>query len=97
MDCKSLKKGFSDNQKNLLKKIKKNSKNLKTHARNMVIIPEMEGKTIKVHNGKDFVAVIITKEMLGQRLGQFALSRKVVGHSAPGIGATKSSSSMSVK
>lgn len=73
------------------------NKPLRTHSREMVIIPAMIGKTIGVHNGKEFVRVDVTEEMLGHRLGEFALTRKITKHGAAGVGATKSSASRSVK
>lgn len=94
---RSLKRGFTDLQKKLLIKIDKNDKNIKTHCRDMIIIPKMIGLTIKVHNGKEFTPVVITAEMLGHYLGEFVMTRKKVMHSAPGIGATRSSASVSVK
>ena len=72
------------------KKTSRNKK-IKTHLRDMVIIPEFVGLTIGVHNGKDFVNVEITENMLGHRLGEFADTRKRVNHSDPGVGATRSS------
>ena len=63
----------------------------------MIIIPDMIDKTIKVHNGKEFVQLIIMPEMLGHRLGEFSLTRKKISHSAPGVGATRSSSAVSVR
>ena len=92
-----LKRGLTEQQKILLKKIKKNKGNIETQCRDMIILPEMIGKTIKVHRGKDFFPVIIIEEMIGHYLGEFALTRKRVEHSAPGIGATKSSAALSVK
>ncbi|MEM3373829.1 MAG: 30S ribosomal protein S19 [Candidatus Woesearchaeota archaeon] len=94
---RSLKRGLTDEQKKLMEKIKNNDSDIKTHARDMVIIPEMLGKTIKVYNGKEYVPVIITEEMLGHFLGEFSLTRKRVMHNAPGVGATKSSASVSVR
>ncbi len=94
---RSLKRGFTDLQKKLLKKIDKNEKNIKTHCRDMVIIPKMIGLTIRVHNGKEFVPIIIQPEMIGHYLGEFAQTRRKVSHSAPGIGATRSSASVSVR
>ena len=95
---RSLKRGFTDQQKILLKRIRAKKGNIKTHCRDMLILPEMVGLTIKVHNGrKEFVIVAITDEMMGHCLGEFALTRKKVEHSAPGIGATKSSAALSVK
>ena len=57
----------------------------------------MLGKMIKIHNGKDFVPITITVEMLGHRLGEFAHSRKMVSHSSAGVGATRSSKAISAR
>ena len=78
-------------------KEKARNKQIKTHLREMVIVPALVGMTISIHNGKEYLPVAITEEMLGHRLGEFSLTRKKVQHGAPGIGATKSSSSLSVK
>ena len=94
---RNIKRGFTDSQKRFLEKLKSGKDNIETHCRNMIILPEMVGKNISIHNGKEFVKIFITEEMLGHRLGEFALTRKLVSHSAPGIGATRSSASMSVK
>ena len=83
--------------KRLLRKIDAGKNNIETHARDMVIVPKMIGKTIKIYNGKEFFAVLIMPEMVGHVLGEFALTRKKIAHNAPGIGATKSSSNVSVK
>lgn len=72
-------------------------KHVRTHARGMIIVPAMIGLTIYVHSGKEFAPVQIKPEMLGHRLGEFVLTRRKVEHSAPGIGATRSSAAMSVK
>ena len=93
---RSLKRGFTEGQKKLLDKLKKKDV-VKTHIRELVIIPNMIGKTVLVYNGKTFSQVIIDKEMLGHRLGEFALTRNKVSHSAPGVGATRSSSGVSVR
>jgi len=71
-------------------KINKN-KPVKTHQRNLVIVPEMVGMKINVHDGKSFFPVIITGEMLGHRLGEFSITRGRVKHGKSGIGATKGS------
>lgn len=94
---RKIKRGFTDQHKILLKKVRANEKNIETHERDMVILPEMLGSTIKVYNGKEFMPVIIEPEMIGHYLGEFVLTRKKVAHSAPGIGATRSSASLSVK
>ena len=99
---RSLKKGFTEMEKRLLVKIRKakqgkSSKIIKTHCRDMILIPEMLNLTIHVYNGKEYRPVLITMEMLGHYLGEFAQTRKKVQHSSPGIGATKSSSALSVR
>lgn len=94
---RSLKRGFTPQQKKLLKKIESGKRNLKTHCRDLVIIPQMIGLLIKVHNGKEFIPVTITAEMMGHYLGEFVLTRRAVSHGAAGIGATKSSRAVSVR
>jgi small subunit ribosomal protein S19 len=99
---RSLKRGLTESQKRLLKKIKeakigKYKKPIKTHCRDIIILPEMVGLTIMVHKGKEFLPVNITENMIGHYLGEFSLTRKRVEHSAPGVGATKSSAAASVK
>lgn len=94
---RTIKRGFTEQQKILLKKLRANEKNIETHCRDMIILPEMIGKIIKVHQGKEFVPVAVEVDMIGHYLGEFVLTRKKVSHSAPGIGATRSSASLSVK
>jgi len=53
---------------------------IKTWARASQIAPEMVGYTFGVHNGKDFVPVFVTEDMVGHRLGEFSLTRKFVRH-----------------
>ena len=72
-------------------------KPIRTHSRAIIIVPEMIGMVVFVHSGRSFEQVRISSEMIGHRLGEFALTRKPVGHGAAGIGATRSSASRSVK
>ena len=65
------------------------NKSIKTHNRSLIIVPKMVGKTIGVHNGKEFVRVIISEEMLGHRLGEFSMTRKIAKHTSVGGGAKK--------
>ena len=65
------------------------NKPIKTHDRSLVIVPRMVGNTIGVHNGKEFVKVVIVEEMLGHRLGEFAMTRKIAKHTSIGGGAKK--------
>ncbi|MBI2105698.1 30S ribosomal protein S19 [Candidatus Woesearchaeota archaeon] len=94
---RSLNRGLNDKYKNLLRKLKVSKKPVKTHLRDAVVIPEMVGKIIHVHNGKEYAVVRIEQDMIGHYLGEFALTRKSIKHSAPGIGATKSSAAVSVR
>lgn len=93
---RKIRRGFTEQEKLLLRNLKSGD-NIKTHCRDMIIIPEMLGKVILVHNGKTYDTLRVAPEMLGHRLGEFAITRKKLQHSAPGIGATKSSASVSVK
>ena len=70
------------------KNVSKN-KLIKTHDRSLVIVPRMIGKIIGVHNGKEFVRVVIAEEMLGHRLGEFSMTRKIAKHTTIGGGAKK--------
>ena len=82
--ARSLKKGaFVDDS--IMKKINKlNEENkksvVKTWSRRSTIYPEFVGHTIAVHNGKDFIPVYITEEMVGHKLGEFSQTRKFTGH-----------------
>ena len=67
------------------------NKKIKTHLRDIVIVPRLVGMNISVYNGKAFQEILVTVEMIGHRLGEFAMTRSKVTHSAAGIGATKSS------
>lgn len=96
---RSLHRGLTPEQRILLEKIRKakeamrkgKSEVVKTHVRDMVILPEMVGLTILVHNGKEFVPVEIKPEMIGHYLGEFAITNRPVKHGTPGIGASRSS------
>ena len=96
---RTLKRDFPEKQKKLLASIKKAERALKdgkevivkTHSRDMIILPEMVGLKIGIHHGNGFKTVTIFPEMIGHYLGEFALTRRQVKHSAPGVGATKSS------
>ena len=96
---RSLQRGLTPEQRILLEKlreakeIQKQGKDvtIKTHVRDLIILPEMVGAKIGVHNGKDFVALDIKPEMIGHYLGEFAITNKPVRHGTPGIGASRSS------
>ena len=70
---------------------KKNKNPIKTHLRDVIILPYMIGKTVHVFSGKEFVPVIITVQMVGHYLGEYVITNKRVNHGAPGVGASRSS------
>jgi small subunit ribosomal protein S19 len=97
---RSMKKGFLPRQKKVLEKIRKLKKEdntggrpqiIKTHSRDMIVLPEMVGITFGIYNGKQFVQVQIQPEMIGCYFGEFAPTRQKVEHGDPGMGATRSS------
>ncbi len=91
---RSLTRGINDEKRKLIEDIKaaKNSKTpIKTHLRDMVILPSMVGLTIHIHNGKEFMPVEIKPEMVGHFLGEYAMTNKRVVHGAPGVGSSRSS------
>ena len=78
---RSIKKGpFTDDY--LLNKIEQNAerKVIKTWSRRSTVVPEMVGHTIAVHNGQKFIPVFVTENMVGHKLGEFALTRTYRGH-----------------
>lgn len=93
---RTFKRSFNESKQQLLEKLEKKGK-IKTHEREMIVLPQMIDKVVGVHNGKEFVEVHIQPEMIGMRLGQLALTRKMVKHGGPGVGATKSSAAASVR
>lgn len=93
---RSLNRGVSEEKRKLLEDVRATiageyNGQIRTHARDMVILPLMVGLTIHVHNGKEFVPVEIKPEMVGRYLGEFAITNKKVVHGTPGIGASRSS------
>jgi len=105
---RSLKRGLTEEQRKLLEKIRKykgTGKIIKTHVRDMIILPEMIGAKIAVYIGGakagdesgKWKVIEIKPEMVGRRLGEFAIPIKRVQHSAPGIGASRGSKHVAVK
>ena len=81
---RKMKRGFTEQENKLLKKFKENQKNIKTHCRDMIILPEMFGSKISVYNGREFVQVTLLPEYVGLRLGELAPTRKIATHSGAG-------------
>ncbi len=78
------------------KKLDRNKK-IRTHKRDMIIIPELIGMNIQIHNGKEFTPVEIIGEMIGHKFGEFALTRVKVVHTKAGVGSTKGTKHQSKK
>lgn len=103
---RTLKRGLKENHKKLLQKILKNPEKIhKTHLRDMIILPQMIGAKIAVYRGgskagdnsEKWKVITISPEMVGRRLGEFAITVKKVEHSAPGIGASRGSKHIAAK
>ena len=98
--------GLKRKHRALIKKLKRAKKDVgpydkpdvvKTHLRDMIIVPDMIGSIVGVHNGKVFTAVEVKAEMVGHYLGEFSITYKPVRHGRPGIGATSSSKFIPLK
>lgn len=93
-----LKRGFTEEQQKFWDKVRKGKKKIiETHGRDIIVLPELIGKKVAVHYGNGFKVIEIIPEMLGHYLGEFALTRKAVKHSGPGVGATRSSKFLPLK
>lgn len=89
---RSLRRGLSSDQRIVLEKLRRNQgKPIRTHARDMIILPEMIGKSVFVHTGKEFKEIKVNEKMLGHYVGEFAITINLVRHGRPGIGASRSS------
>nr|AOZ56008.1 ribosomal protein S19 [uncultured korarchaeote] len=99
---RSLLRGLHPENRKLLEKIRTMQergiqKPIRTHRRDMPILPEMVGMVFQVYNGREWIEVTITPEMIGHYLGEFAPTTKIVQHGRPGKGATRSSKYLPLK
>ena len=96
---RSLTRGLTVRQQKLVSDIQKAEKGdiIRTHLRDMIILPSFIDHKIAIHNGNEFQEVTIEPEMIGHYLGEFAITRKKVKHTGPGVGATRSSKFMPLK
>ncbi|MDA4116143.1 MAG: 30S ribosomal protein S19 [Thaumarchaeota archaeon] len=93
---RSLNRGISDDKRKLLEDVRSQKEGslegqIKTHARDMIVLPVMVGATIGVYTGKEFLSIQVKPEMIGHYLGEYAITNKKVVHGTPGIGASRSS------
>lgn len=86
---RKLMRGLTQQEQLFLKNIVNSTKPVKTHCRDMVVLPSMVDKLVRIHRGNNFVDVQIAPEMIGHRLGEFALSRKKAAHTVSGVGSKK--------
>ncbi len=91
-----LKRGLTKDHRRLLTRVKDRDV-VRTHLRDMIVLPEMVGKTIEIYNGKTFNRVEIMPEMVGHYLGEYSLTRSRVSHGSAGVGATRSSKFVPLK
>jgi small subunit ribosomal protein S19 len=89
--------GLTRGEENLLSRFRNGDTKIRTHLRDMIIMPEMIGKEVEIYNGKEFMKVELQPEAVFHYLGEFALTRKRVTHGSAGIGATRSSKYVPLK
>jgi small subunit ribosomal protein S19 len=96
---RSIRRGFNADQQTFLEKILQHPKEkaLRTHGRDILILPAHVGHRVAIHNGKEFKEIEVRPEMIGHYYGEFALTRRFEKHSGPGVGATRSSKFMPLK
>ena len=94
---RKIKRGLTRGEEHLLTRFRAGDEKIRTHLRDMVIMPEMLGREVEVHNGKEFMKVELQPETVFHCLGEFALTRRKVSHGSAGIGATRSSKYVPLK
>lgn len=90
---RSINRGLDEAQEKLVRDLEENDE-VKTHVRDMIILPQWVGKIIKIYNGNEFVSIEIQPDHIGHYLGELSHTRAKVQHSAPGVGATRSSTAI---
>ncbi len=88
--------GISDNRRKIIEDIKatkagRRSGSIRTHMRDLIVMPYHVGITVEVYSGKEFVPVTIIPEMIGRYIGEYVITNKRVMHGSPGVGASRSS------
>ena len=94
---RSIARGISPEGEHAINRIRNSTGIVRTHRRDLPILPEFVGRSIGVHNGHKFVEIEVKAEMIGHYLGEFAPTRRGVTHSGPGVGATRSSAHVALK
>lgn len=95
---RTLKRGWNADQKIFVDKASAPATGpIRTHFRDVLVLPPFVGKRIAVFSGKEFKEVEIRPEMIGHYLGEFVMTRRFEKHSGPGVGATRSSKFLPLK
>ena len=94
---RKINRGLNRSEETLLAKIRGGDEKVRTHVRDMIVMPEMIGKIIEIYNGKEFLKVEFQPESVFHYLGEFALTRHRVTHGSAGIGATRGSKYVPLK
>jgi small subunit ribosomal protein S19 len=96
---RTLTRGFNAEQQRFLDRLSSTTtgKVVRTHCRDVLILPNHVGRRVAIHSGKEFKEIEVRPEMIGHYYGEFALTRRFEKHSGPGVGATRSSKFMPLK
>ncbi|MGC2289608.1 MAG: 30S ribosomal protein S19 [Thermoplasmata archaeon] len=96
---RTIRRGFNADQRRFLEKLTEaaDGKAVRTHCRDVLVLPQHVGRRVAVHNGKEYKEIEVRPEMIGHYYGEFSLTRRFEKHSGPGVGATRSSKFMPLK
>lgn len=94
---RKINRGFTEDHKKLIQRVKDGRTMIRTHLRDMIILPEMIGIDLEIHDGKKFNRVTVQPEMIGHYIGEYSLTRNIVRHGSAGVGATRSSKFVPLK
>ncbi|MGC8609309.1 MAG: 30S ribosomal protein S19 [Thermoplasmata archaeon] len=94
---RTLTREMNHDQKKLVERLESDEDDIKTHVKDVIILPQYVGKIVEVYNGNSYLKFELKPEMIGHYIGEFIMTRKEVKHSGPGVGATRSSKFMPLK
>jgi small subunit ribosomal protein S19 len=94
---RKINRGLTRGEENLLSRFRGGDTRIRTHLRDMIVMPEMVGREVEIYNGKEYIKVEIQPEAVFHYLGEFAPTRRRVTHGSAGIGATRSSKYVPLK
>lgn len=94
---RSVNRGMVNKNPRFFRHLERGDEVIRTHSRELVILPNMISKTIAIYDGRAFNEVPVTIEMVGHMVGEFSPTRKTVKHTGVGVGATRSSKYMPLK